>query len=665
MAWCSNSNSLRHSFGTIQYVCLLVITILLSVSLPAVTLPSSGRPAVARNGIAGVRVDGPNRERQNSVALSGGRSSSPVSTPQEAVVNNLPSVQEIARSDPQLSILSSLLEDVGATFYLEQTRHLTMFMPTNQAFRDLAGQIKKDTEDAAGRRISRAALKDYLSQLPWELKWKLIQHHIVPNEILDFSQMDLPVNNQANRFAAVDVFGEDNQLEQQDTQTNNNNNMVSFSSWEGSQLHFSKIAEAAKTTQQEQPLSPDTPPTTYFVDTSTVVGSPIQSSNGLVYKVDKVLVPASLDVTAAALALTASHTRRAPDVNNNSRSPNSRIGGRRAVVPDVVGAVGDNPTGEAQKPTPQNEGLPVEVSPPSSDAPAFVMETNLVHSHWDQRPWERRQSLGLSSVVAPQPTPQHLPQQQTDGLLTDNQQQQSAVPTVVTQTDDKISQKVEQILKQQQHPELTDSAAHVTPATTALLNEGDLLPPTARADNSAGRPRARRGSSSAIVDSPSFIQSLGFLPPAPGNPSNFGWAPTNVGWNFPVVAGPSFPLRAFAVDDNATPVVVADRQQVMPPATQADVVATITPSAPSPSASLLWPTTTDVEGEVEQVAAAPVVVVESPFPYADIQQEAPIHTLGLAPGLLPSHLFGVIPAESRKRPNPMSFLGGSLIGSLD
>lgn len=52
------------------------------------------------------------------------------------------------------------MQDCGATFYLEQTRDMTMFMPTNAAV--------------------KALLPVDLHKLPWEIKWRLLQYHIVP-----------------------------------------------------------------------------------------------------------------------------------------------------------------------------------------------------------------------------------------------------------------------------------------------------------------------------------------------------------------------------------------------------------------------------------------------------------------------------------------------------
>eukprot|EP00922_Rhytidocystis_sp_ex-Travisia-forbesii_P059521 GHVS01088262.1.p1 GENE.GHVS01088262.1~~GHVS01088262.1.p1 ORF type:complete len:1099 (+),score=161.88 GHVS01088262.1:247-3543(+) len=147
----------------------------------------------------------------------------------------LASVQELAAMDPELSSINKFMVDLGATFYLEQSRDITMFMPTDKAFRNAGID---------------------LSLLPWSAKWRLFQYHVVPQVVIKLEDI---------------AEGEE----------------VEYSSWEGSPL---TLTSAGAVRRGKYKLNGKV---------NIVGNPPgIENFNGISYKVDKVLIPPGLDKTS-------------------------------------------------------------------------------------------------------------------------------------------------------------------------------------------------------------------------------------------------------------------------------------------------------------------------------------------------------------------------------
>eukprot|EP00922_Rhytidocystis_sp_ex-Travisia-forbesii_P059517 GHVS01088258.1.p1 GENE.GHVS01088258.1~~GHVS01088258.1.p1 ORF type:complete len:1222 (+),score=226.72 GHVS01088258.1:344-4009(+) len=147
----------------------------------------------------------------------------------------LATVQELAGMDPELSSINKLLVDLGATFYLEQTRDLTMFMPTNSAFK------KADID---------------LDSLPWSAKWQLFQYHVVPQAVIKLDDMS--------------EGGQEDYL-----------------TWEGSPLTVSSAGQLRRGKYQVNGK------------VNVVGNPPgIETFNGISYKVDELLIPPGLDMAS-------------------------------------------------------------------------------------------------------------------------------------------------------------------------------------------------------------------------------------------------------------------------------------------------------------------------------------------------------------------------------
>lgn len=131
-----------------------------------------------------------------------------------------------------LKELNRLLKELGMTFYLEQSRDMTMFMPVDTAFAQLPFNIH---------------------ELSWQAKWRIVQFHIIPNDVVDL----------------------DNALQdKQETQ---------FDSWEGAPLKVSKVIP--DNSHSQGVASPE-----FIVNgEAKIVSKPpkIETFNGASYKINK------------------------------------------------------------------------------------------------------------------------------------------------------------------------------------------------------------------------------------------------------------------------------------------------------------------------------------------------------------------------------------------
>eukprot|EP00921_Rhytidocystis_pertsovi_P000168 GHVQ01000342.1.p1 GENE.GHVQ01000342.1~~GHVQ01000342.1.p1 ORF type:complete len:146 (+),score=20.32 GHVQ01000342.1:3-440(+) len=132
-------------------------------------------------------------------------------------------------------MLNELLQEMGATFYLEQSRDITMFMPTNKAFRNA---------------------KINLEKLPWSSKWRILQYHIVPNIVIKLEDM-----------SAGDT---------------------SYTSWEGSELIVSvPVSRSGPLSHRKYKVN----------KTANTARDPpgIENFNGISYPIDQLLIPQTVN----------------------------------------------------------------------------------------------------------------------------------------------------------------------------------------------------------------------------------------------------------------------------------------------------------------------------------------------------------------------------------
>lgn len=118
------------------------------------------------------------------------------------------------------------------TFYLEQSRDMTMFMPVDSAFSQLPFNIH---------------------ELSWQAKWRIVQFHIIPNNVVDL----------------------DNEL--RDTKEKE------FESWEGAPIKVTKVdtkAEGNGVSSAEYTVNGE----------AKIISKPpkIETFNGASYKINKV-----------------------------------------------------------------------------------------------------------------------------------------------------------------------------------------------------------------------------------------------------------------------------------------------------------------------------------------------------------------------------------------
>lgn len=162
-------------------------------------------------------------------------------------VIHLPTVYEWVSMQPNLQMFASLIQDVGMTFYLDQSRDMTVFIPTNKAMESLPFDI---------------------GTMEWETKWKIIQYHIIPSNILDFRG------------------------EREDAES------TVFQTWEGSDLTVSN-RDPPLSSKLGTPLLPfmdASQPNLYRVQINGIVSilSHSETQNGMCYVINRVLMPPTI-----------------------------------------------------------------------------------------------------------------------------------------------------------------------------------------------------------------------------------------------------------------------------------------------------------------------------------------------------------------------------------
>ncbi|PFH33716.1 fasciclin domain-containing protein [Besnoitia besnoiti] len=363
----------RHGLGCRQATMLSPLSRLLVVVVvvPLLLLHfgvQCGRAAPSQASPHDVRQGGASQQSAAVTFGSGVMGTTTAGSTQNPSILHLASVQDHAAMDPDLSELNKLMQDCGATFYLEQTRDMTMFMPTNSAI--------------------KALLPIDLHQLPWEVKWRLLQYHIVPQEIINVE--DIPLDTSK-----------------------------SFSTWEGSTIKITHKRRAANSNLRGQSAS--SAPALYLVnDISTVVSDPprIENFNGASYKIDRVIIPPDMDLRSVEAApvenrqnpevrhqepreqkrghgnatnrptptnrpAAKNRTGRDEDGNDNSRAPATHGGRQQRHQKPQAGGEEDGVEKTLQNLTPVGHNSQTPVGN-GAQAPDFLQNINKQHARWNQ-----------------------------------------------------------------------------------------------------------------------------------------------------------------------------------------------------------------------------------------------------------------------------------------
>ncbi|KAL8274638.1 hypothetical protein Esti_001353 [Eimeria stiedai] len=274
--------------------------------------------------------------------VSGGSSRNPL-------INDLLSVQDLASMQKDLQQLNRLLKELGMTFYLEQSRDMTMFMPTDVAFSQLPFNIH---------------------ELSWQAKWRILQFHIIPNDVVDL----------------------DNAL--------HDKTEVSFESWEGSPLTVKRANAEGKEAQAGAQTAD------FIVNAEAkIVSKPpkIETFNGASYKINKVLFPPSMsedDLKPATI-----EQRINPEVSQRLRRRAPRSEGTPSVEQEQqLASVDGTVQMERSSRDPRLPGSfrPDPLAQRSQATPDFVRGVNLQHARWEDSVYRRTPPTQVRDERKPQ-----------------------------------------------------------------------------------------------------------------------------------------------------------------------------------------------------------------------------------------------------------------------
>lgn len=265
-----------------------------------------------------------------------------------------------------LSQLDRLLKDLGMTFYLEQSRDMTMFMPVDSAFDQLPFNIHS---------------------LSWQAKWRIIQYHIIPHDVVDLEN----------------VLKEGSQVE--------------FESWEGTPLRVKKVrhgsgaSEAAGDVLDSEGKKSDNLNAFDFIvnDEAKIISVPpkIETFNGASYKINKVLVPPT--ITEDDLRPANQAERVNPEVYQRLRRRPTSEGGGEANAETSQGGTNDGEPNSSHLVEQQlasidgtvrmersatDPKLPGSFRPDplalrSQETPEFLRGINRDHARWDDQVYHR------------------------------------------------------------------------------------------------------------------------------------------------------------------------------------------------------------------------------------------------------------------------------------
>lgn len=258
--------------------------------------------------------------------LSGGSSQNPA-------INDLITVQDMAEMQGDLKQLNRLLKELGMTFYLEQSRDMTMFMPIDSAFSQLPFNIH---------------------ELSWQAKWRIVQFHIIPNDVIDL----------------------DNEMR--------DSKEKQFESWEGAPIKVTKTDATADSTGVSS--------VEYTVNgEAKIISKPpkIETFNGASYKINKVLLPPSM--TEDDLKPAKQDQRINPEVAQRlRRRPASEETPSPAVEQQLASVDGTvEMERSARDPRLPGSFRPDPLAQRSQQTPDFVRGVNSQHARWDDRVYHR------------------------------------------------------------------------------------------------------------------------------------------------------------------------------------------------------------------------------------------------------------------------------------
>lgn len=312
--------------------CILLIA---ALSSPLVCL---SRPAnEGQEGTSDRTAVVTNRGVQGTV--SGGSSRNPA-------INDLITVQDMAEMQADLKQLNRLLKELGMTFYLEQSRDMTMFMPVDSAFTQLPFNIH---------------------ELSWQAKWRIVQFHIIPNDVVDL----------------------DNALRDKKD--------AEFESWEGGALKVSKVIPD---NQGSGVASPE-----YILNgEAKIISKPpkIETFNGASYKINKVMLPPSMteeDLKPAKL-----DQRINPEVAQRLRRRPSAEGTPSVAQEQQLATVDGTVNMERSARDPRLPGSfrPDPLAQRSQTTPDFVRGINSQHARWDDTVYHRTPRTQARDARRPQ-----------------------------------------------------------------------------------------------------------------------------------------------------------------------------------------------------------------------------------------------------------------------
>ncbi|XP_026193647.1 uncharacterized protein LOC34620482 [Cyclospora cayetanensis] len=249
-----------------------------------------------------------------------------------------------------LKQLNRLLKELGMTFYLEQSRDMTMFMPVDSAFSQLPFNIH---------------------ELSWQAKWRIVQFHIIPNDIVDL----------------------DNELRDESKKD--------FESWEGAPLQITK--EAPKEDEENGVASVE-----YVVNgEAKVISKPpkIETFNGATYKINRVLLPPSM--TEEDLKPAKQEQRINPEVAQRLRRRPATEGTPTVAVEQELASVDGTVQMERSARDPRLPGSfrPDPLAQRSQVTPEFVRGINSQHARWDDSVYHRTPMSQVKDERKPQGTP--------------------------------------------------------------------------------------------------------------------------------------------------------------------------------------------------------------------------------------------------------------------
>lgn len=195
---------------------------------------------------------------------------------------DLMSVPEIATTDPELSELRKIYDATEMGFKIEQSRHITVFMPSNNA-------IKKQLADA-------------LPELSYADLIEIFQAHILP-EVVKASELSLGTRKRMGAMDGSKVLMDVKQAPPDETNVHGT----------GRQARQSRRVEVTlESDTGQQPTN-----------TGVVQGKEIDNANGIAYMIDRVLLTPRMRARVAEAAARAAKKKQASGADGDDILPDA------------------------------------------------------------------------------------------------------------------------------------------------------------------------------------------------------------------------------------------------------------------------------------------------------------------------------------------------------